>query len=500
MHRFDVSARLGARLSFEARRLINRVIQLVEAVGDLPTGDEQLEAVSDLGVGVVPARERRDLNGEVRHERGVNQRFLYVDVKNLLPPLSERRGQVLCLPRRVLELVRGFNRGKRPSVRLVDAQRARDQLRVPSAPKRAGEVDAVRAVGDHRRLEQLGDQAGDHRLGELDQALPGLPRLVELEHGELGVVRLIDAFVAEVSVDLEHALHAADHEPLQVQLGRHAEVELQVQRVVVGDERARGGAARDHVHHRGLDLDERAVLKKPTDIADDTGPLQEHIAAVVVHEQIDVALALARLGVGHAVKLVGERAHALRGEAQLPHVHGELTGAGAHQAASNPDNVAQIELFPDGERVIPDVVALHVDLHAVGTIKHAAKAGFAHLVLEHQAAAKNEVPPQRGKVDQDVRRKPLLFARAQLKISHTRPQFSRGMSDGQSGRIRGDAFGSERLGLGDSGGVELVHGGRLARRGRASHPVSREIRRARAASSPYVRGTSKVSYTNAKSF
>jgi hypothetical protein len=33
-----------------------------------------------------------------------------------------------------------------------------------------------------------------------------------------------DALVAEVAVDLEHALQAADHQALQVQLGRDAQV------------------------------------------------------------------------------------------------------------------------------------------------------------------------------------------------------------------------------------------------------------------------------------
>src|SRR6185295_37288 len=40
-------------------------VQLREAVGDLLRVDEQLEAVSELWIGVAPARERRDLGGEV---------------------------------------------------------------------------------------------------------------------------------------------------------------------------------------------------------------------------------------------------------------------------------------------------------------------------------------------------------------------------------------------------------------------------------------------------
>ena len=67
-----------------------------------------------------------------------------------------------------------------------------------------------------------------------------------------------DAFVAEVAVDLEHPLEAADDQPLQVQLGRDAQVQLHVERVVVRDERPRRGAAGDRLHHRRLDFEEAA--------------------------------------------------------------------------------------------------------------------------------------------------------------------------------------------------------------------------------------------------
>ena len=68
-----------------------------------------------------------------------------------------------------------------------------------------------------------------------------------------------DAFVAEVAVDLEHALEAADDQALQVQLRRDAQEHLHVERVVVRDERLGRGAARDRVQHRRLDFHE-AVL------------------------------------------------------------------------------------------------------------------------------------------------------------------------------------------------------------------------------------------------
>ena len=85
--------------------------------------------------------------------------------------------------------------------------------------------------------------------------------LVELEHGELGVVARREPLVAEHPPDLEHLLEAADHEPLQVQLRCDPQVQVDVERVVVGHEGLGVGPAGDRVQHRRLDLDEAAVLE-----------------------------------------------------------------------------------------------------------------------------------------------------------------------------------------------------------------------------------------------
>ncbi len=87
-----------------------------------------------------------------------------------------------------------------------------------------GEGGAVHFVGDE----------GDEFLGEVHQVVVVAVGLVELEHGELGVVLGGDAFVAEVAVDLVDAVEAADDEALEEELGGDAEGERDVERVVVG--------------------------------------------------------------------------------------------------------------------------------------------------------------------------------------------------------------------------------------------------------------------------
>ena len=122
-------------------------------------------------------------------------------------------------------------------------------------------------------------------------------RLIELEHRELGVVLTRQPFVAEVAVDLVDPLESADDEALQVQLRRDPHEQLHVERVVMRDERARGGAADDRMHHRRLDLEEVARVEELADAAHDLRALAEHRADVGIDREIDVALAIARLDV-----------------------------------------------------------------------------------------------------------------------------------------------------------------------------------------------------------
>ena len=82
--------------------------------------------------------------------------------------------------------------------------------------------------------------------------------LVELQHRELGIVMRGEALVAEVAIDLVDALQPAHHQPLQVQLRRDAQVEIDIERVVVRDERPRRRAAVERLHHGRFHLDEAA--------------------------------------------------------------------------------------------------------------------------------------------------------------------------------------------------------------------------------------------------
>src|SRR3546814_5746635 len=105
-------------------------------------------------------------------------------------------------------------------------------------------VEVAAAVGELGGAVQLHGEVGDELLGEGHHVVVVAVRLVELEHRELGVVAGGEALVPEHPPDLEHPLEAADREALQVELGRDPQEEVEVERVVVGGERA--GRSEEH--------------------------------------------------------------------------------------------------------------------------------------------------------------------------------------------------------------------------------------------------------------
>ena len=175
------------------------------------------------------------------------------------------------------------------------------------APGR-GEVEVAPAVGEPQTARHQHRHLRHQLLGELHEVGVVGVGLVELEHRELGVVAGGDALVAEHPSDLEDLLEPAHHQPLEVELGGDAQVEVEVEGVVVGDEGLGQGAAGDGVEHRRLHLDEAPVLQPAAEEADHPAAEQEGGSGLGGGEQVDVALAVAGVGVDQAVPLVGERA------------------------------------------------------------------------------------------------------------------------------------------------------------------------------------------------
>ena len=197
---------------------------------------------------------------------------------------------------------------------------------------------------------------------------------------------MLTPFVAEVAVDLENLLEPAHHELLQVQLRRDAQVELHVERVVMRHERPRGGAARDRMHHRRLDLEVAARHEEFADRLHDLRSLDEHVARRGIGDEVHVALAIALLLVRHAVELLGQRTQSLGEQAHLACLDRELAGARLEEHAGGSHDVAQVPVLEGVERFLAHAVDGDVELDAAGHVLQRGEARLAHHALQQHAA------------------------------------------------------------------------------------------------------------------
>src|SRR5437588_9651762 len=80
--------------------------------------------------------------------------------------------------------------------------------------------------------------------------------LIKLEHGELGIPSPSQAFITKVAVDLVHAVQPTDSQPFKVELGGDAEIQINVERIVMGDKGTGHRATGNRLHHGRLYFDE----------------------------------------------------------------------------------------------------------------------------------------------------------------------------------------------------------------------------------------------------
>ncbi len=215
--------------------------------------------------------------------------------------------------------------------------------------------------------------------------------LVELEHGELGVVLGGDTFVAEVAIDLVDAIESADDKALQVKLRCDAQEERHVQRVVVGGEGPGHRSTGDGLHHRSFDFHVATVIEEAANGAQYLGALHKDGAHIGVDEQVQIALAIAQLHILEAVILLRQREHGLGEEGDGVNVHRELAGAGAEEIAGDADVVAEVEQLVKLKGLLAYCVEPHIDLEPLAALLELREAGLALGADGHDASGDGDI-------------------------------------------------------------------------------------------------------------
>jgi hypothetical protein len=112
---------------------------------------------------------------------------------------------------------------------------------------------------------------------------------------------------------------------------------------------------------------------------------REHLAGAFVRPQVDIALAIAQVGVGDALPLVAEAAAGpdLGEQDPVLHFHGELTGAGLHDLAARADPVAEVELLDSVVLVRPRPTEEQLDRG--GRVDECGERELARRAVQHHA-------------------------------------------------------------------------------------------------------------------
>ena len=324
-------------LLVEAALLLVGIVDLRVRVAELHAGGEVLEPLGDRLVVVGDARERRELHGMSVDDRRLDEARLDEVAEGVVDEL-----------RPVLVGLRVDSPLRQPGTQLALVARPElarlERLDEADALPRTLEVDLVAAERRDRGAERIERDLLEHRLDAIHRIAEVGVRLVPLEHRELGLVLVRDALVAEVLADLVHALEPSDDQALQVELGRDAQVEVCVQLVRVRHERVRERAAVARLEDGRLDLDEPLAVEVATDRRDDLRAQEEEVARLLVHEQVEVALAVARLRVGQAVERVRERAAVACEHRQLVDGEGRLPAPRLRRPARDADDVAEVDV------------------------------------------------------------------------------------------------------------------------------------------------------------
>src|SRR5581483_10823948 len=173
--------------------------------------------------------------------------------------------------------------------------------------------------------------------------------------------------------DLVDLVESADDQALQVQLEGDAQVELSIERVVVGYERARVRTTVDRLQHRRLDLEKAARVEEPPDRRHHLRAHDERPPRVLVRDQVEVPLTVALLGVGEAVPLLGQRPQRLGEQPVGAQFDGDLAGLRLEERTARLEDVARVDELQHLEAGGAEDVVLEGELDAAGHVLQVAE-------------------------------------------------------------------------------------------------------------------------------
>ena len=146
------------------------------------------------------------------------------------------------------------------------------------------------------------------------------------------------------------------------------------------------GTADDRLHHRCLDFEISAFIEVAAYCLEYQGALHECFADACVHEEIDVALAVAQFHICQAMILLRQRQHGLGEKRNGLYVQAEFAGAGAEEVPAHSNVIAEVEQLVELEGFLSDRVQTHINLQTLSALLQMREPGLALAANCHESS------------------------------------------------------------------------------------------------------------------
>ena len=236
-----------------------------------------------------------------QHEGGLHQRVLH----QLLEQLGDQPSPTEPGLRLDAMFLDQPLQGWHVSLEQVLADHPADCLYHLDPRERTAEANLLALVLNRRGSPDPLDEVNDERFGELHHPLHVGVGLVQLQHRVLGAVPLIHSFIAEDPPDLVDPVEAADDQSLEVELQRDPQIQVHVERIVVGSKRPGRGPTRHRLQHGRLHLGKAPAPKERPGLFHQPAAREEDLHHLGVGNQVEVALPVAELLVLQPVIFLG---------------------------------------------------------------------------------------------------------------------------------------------------------------------------------------------------
>ena len=119
---------------------------------------------------------------------------------------------------------------------------------------RRSQLDFYTFIGNLGGTQNLHSSFNNYFFGQVHHITIISKGLINFYTGELRVMSIIDALVAEYATKLINTIHTAHNQTLQVQLRRNTHINLHIQGIVIADEGTSSSATSNSVQNRSFNL------------------------------------------------------------------------------------------------------------------------------------------------------------------------------------------------------------------------------------------------------